>query len=109
MQEKGLTCVFDREELQWFNHRITSHALLESPDCPVWPQRFQSEQRKSKSWCFLTLQASEVLQDREQSPKVEQKQEDPRADAKIYEEQMAKVVFLEEQIKNLREEQELLW
>ncbi|XP_038015479.1 coiled-coil domain-containing protein 30 isoform X1 [Motacilla alba alba] len=53
-------------------------------------------------------EASEVLQEREQSPKVEQKQEDPCADAKTYEEQMAKVVFLEEQIKNLREEQELL-
>lgn len=50
-----------------------------------------------------------MLQDREQSPKVVQKQEDPRADAKTYEEQMAEVVFLEEQIKNLREEQELLW
>ncbi|XP_014743927.1 PREDICTED: coiled-coil domain-containing protein 30 isoform X2 [Sturnus vulgaris] len=56
----------------------------------------------------LGSQASEVLQDREQSPKAEQKQEDPCADAKTYEEQMAKVVFLEEQIKNLREEQDLL-
>ncbi|KAF2977432.1 hypothetical protein EK904_000943, partial [Melospiza melodia maxima] len=56
----------------------------------------------------LGSQASEVLQDRGQSPKVEQKQEDPSADAKTYEEQMAKVVFLEEQIKNLREEQEVL-
>uniref|UniRef100_A0A8C3NKJ8 Coiled-coil domain containing 30 n=1 Tax=Geospiza parvula TaxID=87175 RepID=A0A8C3NKJ8_GEOPR len=56
----------------------------------------------------LGSQASEVLQDREQSPRVEQKQEDPCADAKTYEEQVAKVVFLEEQIKNLREEQEVL-
>lgn len=77
--------------------------------CPIQLQRFPSEQRKSKLWCFLTLQASKILQDREQSPKVEQKQEDPCADTKIYEEQMAKVVFLEEQIKNLREEQEVLW
>uniref|UniRef100_A0A8C3R3V1 Coiled-coil domain containing 30 n=1 Tax=Cyanoderma ruficeps TaxID=181631 RepID=A0A8C3R3V1_9PASS len=53
-------------------------------------------------------EASKILQDREQCPKVKQKQEDPCADAKICEEQMAKVVFLEEQIKNLREEQELL-
>lgn len=95
--------------MQLFSHSITSHVLLESPDCPGWLPRFPSEQRKSKSWCFLTLQASEALQDREQSPKVEQKQEDPCADAKTYEEQMAKVVFLEEQIKNLREEQEVLW
>ncbi|XP_072773420.1 coiled-coil domain-containing protein 30 isoform X5 [Taeniopygia guttata] len=61
-----------------------------------------------KDSALLAPEASEVRQDREQSPKVEQKQEDPRADAKTYEEQMAKVVFLEEQIKNLREEQELL-
>ncbi|XP_062363776.1 coiled-coil domain-containing protein 30 [Cinclus cinclus] len=63
---------------------------------------------KHKDSALLDPEASEVLRDREQSHKVEQKEEDPCADAKTYEEQMAKVVFLEEQIKNLREEQELL-
>ncbi|XP_009072606.1 PREDICTED: coiled-coil domain-containing protein 30, partial [Acanthisitta chloris] len=61
-----------------------------------------------KDSALLDPEASEIPQGREQSPKVEQKQEDPCADAKTYEEQMAKVVFLEEQIKSLREEQELL-
>ncbi|XP_050838532.1 coiled-coil domain-containing protein 30 isoform X1 [Serinus canaria] len=67
-----------------------------------------SHEKPHKDSALLDPEASEVLQDREQSPKVEQKQEDPCADAKSYEEQMAKVVFLEEQIKNLREEQEVL-
>ncbi|CAN8198565.1 unnamed protein product [Coccothraustes coccothraustes] len=67
-----------------------------------------SHEKPHKDSALLDPEASEVLQDREQSPKVEQKQEDPCADAKTYEEQMAKVVFLEEQIKNLREEQEVL-
>ncbi|XP_056188089.1 coiled-coil domain-containing protein 30 isoform X2 [Falco biarmicus] len=52
--------------------------------------------------------ASELLQEREQINKLEQQHEDLCTDEKIYEEQMAKVVFLEEQIKNLRDEQELL-
>ncbi|XP_053818814.1 coiled-coil domain-containing protein 30 isoform X2 [Vidua chalybeata] len=67
-----------------------------------------SHEKLHKDSALLDPETSEVLQDREQSPKVEQKQEDPSADAKTYEEQMAKVVFLEEQIKNLRKEQELL-
>ncbi|KAL2296641.1 hypothetical protein Nmel_015964, partial [Mimus melanotis] len=67
-----------------------------------------SHEKLHKDSALLDPEASEILQDREQSPKVEQKQEDPCADAKTYQEQMAKVVFLEEQIKNLREEQELL-
>ncbi|XP_071304938.1 coiled-coil domain-containing protein 30 isoform X3 [Agelaius tricolor] len=67
-----------------------------------------SHEKLHKDSALLIPEASEVLQDREQSLKVEQKQEDPCADAKTYEEQMAKVVFLEEQIKNLREEQEVL-
>ncbi|RMB89725.1 hypothetical protein DUI87_33922 [Hirundo rustica rustica] len=67
-----------------------------------------SHEKLPKDSALLDPEASKILQDREQSPKVEQKQEDPHADAKIYEEQMAKVVFLEEQVKNLREEQELL-
>ncbi|XP_041275477.1 coiled-coil domain-containing protein 30 [Onychostruthus taczanowskii] len=67
-----------------------------------------SLEKLHKDSALLDPEASEVLQDREQSPKVEQKQEDPCADAKTYEDQMAKVVFLEEQIKNLREEQERL-
>ncbi|XP_064253542.1 coiled-coil domain-containing protein 30 isoform X5 [Passer domesticus] len=67
-----------------------------------------SHEKLHKDSAVLDPEASEVLQDREQRPKVEQKQEDPCAEAKTYEEQMAKVVFLEEQIKNLREEQERL-
>nr|XP_054503850.1 coiled-coil domain-containing protein 30 [Agelaius phoeniceus] len=67
-----------------------------------------SHEKLHKDSALLIPEASEVLQNREQSLKVEQKQEDPCADAKTYEEQMAKVVFLEEQIKNLREEQEVL-
>ncbi|XP_016158997.1 PREDICTED: coiled-coil domain-containing protein 30 isoform X3 [Ficedula albicollis] len=67
-----------------------------------------SHEKLHKDSALLDPEASEILQDREQSPKEEQKQEDPCADAKTYEEQMAKVVFLEEQIKNLRKEQELL-
>ncbi|XP_027514012.1 coiled-coil domain-containing protein 30 isoform X2 [Corapipo altera] len=62
---------------------------------------------KHKDSALLDPEASEILQD-EQSHRVEQTQEDPHGDAKTYEEQMAKVVFLEEQIKSLREEQELL-
>ncbi|XP_027567598.2 coiled-coil domain-containing protein 30 isoform X1 [Pipra filicauda] len=60
---------------------------------------------KHKDSALLDPEASEILQD-EQSHREEQTQED--GDAKTYEEQMAKVVFLEEQIKSLREEQELL-
>ncbi|KAM7030687.1 coiled-coil domain-containing protein 30 isoform 2-T2 [Acridotheres tristis] len=67
-----------------------------------------SHEKLHKDSALLDPEASEILQDREQSPKAEQKQEDPCADAKTYEEQMAKVVFLEEQNKNLREEQDLL-
>ncbi|XP_050178126.1 coiled-coil domain-containing protein 30 isoform X2 [Myiozetetes cayanensis] len=63
---------------------------------------------KHKDSALLDPEASEILQDREQSHRVEQTQEDPHGDAKTYEEQMAKVVFLEEQVKSLREEQELL-
>ncbi|XP_072739987.1 coiled-coil domain-containing protein 30 isoform X4 [Ciconia boyciana] len=56
----------------------------------------------------LGSQVSELLQEREQINKLEQKHGDLCTDERIYEEQMAKVVFLEEQIKNLRDEQELL-
>ncbi|KAM6116659.1 LOW QUALITY PROTEIN: uncharacterized protein FYN12_010816 [Phoenicopterus ruber ruber] len=45
---------------------------------------------------------SELLQEREQINKLEQKHEDLCTEEKTHEEQMAKVVFLEEQIKNLR-------
>ncbi|KAM6046159.1 coiled-coil domain-containing protein 30 [Theristicus caerulescens] len=51
---------------------------------------------------------SELLQESEQINKLEQKHEDLCTDERMYGEQMAKVVFLEEQIKNLRDEQELL-
>ncbi|XP_049654176.1 coiled-coil domain-containing protein 30 isoform X4 [Accipiter gentilis] len=51
---------------------------------------------------------SELLQEREQINKLELKHEDICTDEKTCEEQMAKVVFLEEQIKILRDEQELI-
>ncbi|GAB0198669.1 coiled-coil domain-containing protein 30 [Grus japonensis] len=56
----------------------------------------------------LGSQVSELLEEREKINKLEQKLEDLCTDEQTYEEQMAKVVFLEEQIKNLRDEQELL-
>ncbi|KAM6241190.1 coiled-coil domain-containing protein 30 isoform 2-T2 [Porphyrio hochstetteri] len=56
----------------------------------------------------LDSQVSELLQEREQVTTLEQKHEDVSTDEETDEEQMAKVVFLEEQIKNLRDEQELL-
>ncbi|XP_067166936.1 coiled-coil domain-containing protein 30 isoform X2 [Apteryx mantelli] len=51
---------------------------------------------------------SELLQEHEQINKFKQKHEDLATDEKVCEELMAKVVFLEERIENLRAEQELL-
>ncbi|KAM6336809.1 coiled-coil domain-containing protein 30 [Alca torda] len=64
---------------------------------------------RSINWLILDLfTVSEHLQEREQIYKLEQQHEDLCTEEKTYEEQMAKVLFLEEQIKNLRDEQELL-
>ncbi|KAM6046272.1 coiled-coil domain-containing protein 30 isoform 3-T3 [Chlamydotis macqueenii] len=57
----------------------------------------------------LGSQVSEPLQEGEQINKLQQKHEDLCPDEKTYEEQTAKVVFLEEELKHLRDEQELLW
>ncbi|XP_009705979.1 PREDICTED: coiled-coil domain-containing protein 30-like [Cariama cristata] len=67
-----------------------------------------SHEELQKDNALLDTEVSELLQEREQINKLEQKHEDVCTDEKTYEEQMAKVVFLEEQIKNLRDEQELL-
>lgn len=64
--------------------------------------------KKMKVMVFLTLQASELVQESEQINKPEQQHEDLCTDEKTHEEQMAKVVFLEEQIQNLTDEQELV-
>ncbi|XP_009887771.1 PREDICTED: coiled-coil domain-containing protein 30, partial [Charadrius vociferus] len=67
-----------------------------------------SHEKLQKDNALLDTEVSEHLQERERINKLEQKHEDPCTDDKTYEEQMAKVVFLEEQLKNLRDEQELL-
>ncbi|XP_009585475.1 PREDICTED: coiled-coil domain-containing protein 30-like, partial [Fulmarus glacialis] len=67
-----------------------------------------SHEKLQKDNALLGTEVSELLQEREQINKLEQKHEDLCTDERMYEEQMAKVVFLEEQIKNLRDEQELL-
>lgn len=109
-QRKGLAHVSSRVK----NHNnLATESQATSwwnpPDCLILLKRFPWDQRKSESWCFLTLQVSEHLQERERINKLEQKHEDLCTDEKAYEEQMAKVVFLEEQLKHLRDEQELLW
>ncbi|XP_064326425.1 coiled-coil domain-containing protein 30 isoform X2 [Phalacrocorax carbo] len=65
-------------------------------------------EKLQKDNALLDTEVSELLQEREQINKLEQKREELCTDERMYEEQMAKVVFLEEQIKNLRDEQELL-
>lgn len=60
---------------------------------------FPWDQGKSKSWCSLTLQVSDLLQEREQIENLEQTHEDLCTDEKRP----------EDQIENSRDEQELLW
>ncbi|XP_075292929.1 coiled-coil domain-containing protein 30-like [Opisthocomus hoazin] len=67
-----------------------------------------SYEKLQRNNALLDAEVSELLQEREQIHKLEQKHEGLCTDEKTYEEQMAKVGFLEEQIKNLRDEQELL-
>ncbi|XP_062449396.1 coiled-coil domain-containing protein 30 isoform X2 [Rhea pennata] len=63
-------------------------------------------EKLQKDNALLDTEVSELL--REQTNKLKQKHEDSIADEKAGEELMAKVVFLEERIQNLRAEQELL-
>ncbi|XP_065711143.2 coiled-coil domain-containing protein 30 isoform X1 [Patagioenas fasciata] len=56
----------------------------------------------------LGSQVSDLLQENEQINEPEQKHEDVRVEERTCEEQMAKAMGLEEQIKHLRDEQELL-
>lgn len=82
---------------------------MEAPDCVDCSKGFHETKGKSKPWCFLTLQVSDLLQENEQINELEQKHEDVCIEERTPEEQMAKAVVLEEQIKHLRDEQELLW
>lgn len=73
-------------------------------------EELQNGETKENEWrCFLTLQVSELVRENEQVNKLKQQREDVSMDGKAYEKQMAKVVFLEEQIRNLTDEQEQLW
>ncbi|XP_052647853.1 coiled-coil domain-containing protein 30 isoform X6 [Harpia harpyja] len=74
----------------------------------LWRRQLASELELLREDLKAEKKVSELLQEREQINKLEQKREDLCTDEKTCEEQMAKVVFLEEQIKNLRDEQELL-
>ncbi|XP_026718468.1 coiled-coil domain-containing protein 30 isoform X3 [Athene cunicularia] len=67
-----------------------------------------SHETLQKDSALLDTKVSELLQEKEQINKVEQKHEDLCTDEKTYEEQMTKIVILEEQVKNLRDEQEVL-
>ncbi|XP_009978642.1 PREDICTED: trichohyalin-like, partial [Tauraco erythrolophus] len=67
-----------------------------------------SHEKLQKDNALVDTEVSELLQERDQINKLEQKHEDLCTDEKTYKEQKAKVVLLEEQIKNLRDEQELL-
>ncbi|XP_026718469.1 coiled-coil domain-containing protein 30 isoform X4 [Athene cunicularia] len=77
-----------------------------------WRKQLASElellREDLKAEKVLSSQVSELLQEKEQINKVEQKHEDLCTDEKTYEEQMTKIVILEEQVKNLRDEQEVL-
>ncbi|XP_010294900.1 PREDICTED: coiled-coil domain-containing protein 30-like, partial [Phaethon lepturus] len=66
-----------------------------------------SHEKLQEDNALLDTEVSELLQEREQINKLEHT-EDLCTGEKTYEEQKTKVVFLEEQIKNLRDEQELL-
>ncbi|XP_074704017.1 coiled-coil domain-containing protein 30 isoform X3 [Strix aluco] len=73
-----------------------------------WRKQLASELELLREDLKAEKKVSELLREKEQINKVEQKHEDLCTDEKTYEEQMAKVVILEEQVKNLRDEQELL-
>lgn len=81
---------------------------MESSGCLTLLERVPRDQRESQ-WCFLTSQVSELLQEGERPDKLEQKHADRSPDEQAHQEQMATVVVLEEQIQNLRDDQELLW
>ncbi|KAM6108882.1 LOW QUALITY PROTEIN: coiled-coil domain-containing protein 30 [Pterocles gutturalis] len=111
-----------REDLKAEKKGLSSQGLLDSKSeftshCNNSPslQRTSASRdlinvshEKLKDNALLDTEVSELLQEREQMNKLEQKHDDPCADVETYAEQMADVVFLEEQIKSLRDEQELL-
>ncbi|XP_052547443.1 coiled-coil domain-containing protein 30 [Tympanuchus pallidicinctus] len=67
-----------------------------------------SHERLQKDNALLDTEVSELVRENEQVDKLQQQREDVSMDGKEYEEQVAKVVFLEEQIRNLTDEQEQL-
>ncbi|XP_064381726.1 coiled-coil domain-containing protein 30 isoform X1 [Dromaius novaehollandiae] len=67
-----------------------------------------SHEKLQKDNALLDTEVSELLQEHDQINKLKQKHEDLTTDEKTCEELMAKVVFLEEWIHNLRAEQEVL-
>ncbi|XP_071623103.1 coiled-coil domain-containing protein 30 isoform X2 [Heliangelus exortis] len=73
-----------------------------------WRKQLGSELELQEEDLKAEKKLSELLPEREEMNKPEQAPEDLWTDEKMDEEQMAKVVFLEEQIRNLRDEQELL-
>ncbi|KAM9370165.1 coiled-coil domain-containing protein 30 [Phaethornis superciliosus] len=73
-----------------------------------WRKQLVSELELQGEDLKAEKKVPELLPEREQIKKPGQTHEDLCTDEKMYEEQMAKVVFLEEQIRNLRDEQELL-
>uniref|UniRef100_A0A8B9SWV7 Coiled-coil domain-containing protein 30 n=1 Tax=Anas platyrhynchos TaxID=8839 RepID=A0A8B9SWV7_ANAPL len=73
-----------------------------------WRKQLASELELLREDLKAEKKASELVQESEQINKPEQQHEDLCTDEKTHEEQMAKVVFLEEQIQNLTDEQELV-
>ncbi|XP_015738111.1 coiled-coil domain-containing protein 30 isoform X3 [Coturnix japonica] len=67
-----------------------------------------SHEKLQKDNALLDTEVSELVRENEQVNKLKQQWEDASMDGKAYEEQMAKVVFLEEQIRSLTDEQEQL-
>ncbi|XP_072210490.1 coiled-coil domain-containing protein 30 isoform X2 [Excalfactoria chinensis] len=67
-----------------------------------------SHEKLQKDNALLGTEVSEFVRENDQVNKLKQQWEDVSMDGKAYEEQMAKVVFLEEQIRSLTDEQEQL-
>ncbi|POI29076.1 hypothetical protein CIB84_007174, partial [Bambusicola thoracicus] len=73
-----------------------------------WRKQLASELELLREDLKAEKKVSELVQENEQVNKLKQQGEGVSMDGKAYEEQMAKVVFLEEQIRNLTDEQEQL-
>eukprot|EP00076_Gallus_gallus_P028857 XP_015152713.1 coiled-coil domain-containing protein 30 isoform X3 [Gallus gallus] len=73
-----------------------------------WRKQLASELELLREDLKTEKKVSELVRENEQVNKLKHQREDVSVDGKAYEEQMAKVVFLEEQIRNLTDEQEQL-